>query len=67
MECRYLASLALGRLGAVDPGRIGLSLTCNTSADRHYTQFVFVDSGDQVLKVICKFKKSLQKMLLKCL
>ncbi|KAL4003694.1 FAT domain family protein [Acanthocheilonema viteae] len=46
-ECRYLASLALGCLGAVDPGRIGLSLMRNTNADRHNARFVFVDSGKQ--------------------
>uniref|UniRef100_A0A915PRR5 Serine/threonine-protein kinase ATR n=1 Tax=Setaria digitata TaxID=48799 RepID=A0A915PRR5_9BILA len=46
-ECRYLASLALGCLGAVDPGRIGLSLTSNANGDRHSARFVFVDSGEQ--------------------
>uniref|UniRef100_A0AAF5Q436 Serine/threonine-protein kinase ATR n=8 Tax=Wuchereria bancrofti TaxID=6293 RepID=A0AAF5Q436_WUCBA len=48
-ECRYLASLALGCLGAVDPGRIGLSLACstNTNVDQHNARFVFVDSGEQ--------------------
>lgn len=51
MECRYLASLALGSLGAIDPGRIGLSLARNINGDHHNVRFVFVDSGEKVLKV----------------
>ncbi|CAG9534937.1 unnamed protein product [Cercopithifilaria johnstoni] len=44
-ECRYLASLALGCLGAVDPGR--LLLTRNTNVDGNNARFIFVDSGEQ--------------------
>ncbi|VDK68004.1 unnamed protein product [Onchocerca ochengi] len=47
VECRYLASLALGSLGAIDPGRIGLSLARNINGDHHNVRFVFVDSGEK--------------------
>ncbi|VDO53874.1 unnamed protein product [Onchocerca flexuosa] len=47
VECRYLASLALGSLGAIDPGRIGLSLARSNNGDQHNVRFVFVDSGEQ--------------------
>lgn len=48
VECRRLASLALGRLGALDPGRIGSSLALDKNGDHRYAGSVFVDSGEQV-------------------
>ncbi|VDK38224.1 unnamed protein product, partial [Gongylonema pulchrum] len=46
-ECRRLAALVIGCLGAVDPGRIGLSLALgpNGGAHRNDDEFVFVNAG----------------------
>lgn len=46
-ECRRLASLAFGRMGAVDPGRIGLSSSSGLRhIDRRSKEIIFVDAGD---------------------
>uniref|UniRef100_A0A0N5AZ30 Serine/threonine-protein kinase ATR n=1 Tax=Syphacia muris TaxID=451379 RepID=A0A0N5AZ30_9BILA len=45
VECRNLACLILGRLSAIDPGRIGLSVTETGHVDRRSQALVFVDSG----------------------
>ncbi|VDN03079.1 unnamed protein product [Thelazia callipaeda] len=42
-KCRYLSSLALGCLGAVDPGRIGLSFARDVSSLRSDVHLIFVD------------------------
>ncbi|KHN71426.1 hypothetical protein Tcan_02277, partial [Toxocara canis] len=46
-ECRRLACLVFGRLGAIDPGRIGLSSSNSAlQIDRRSAEIVFVDGRD---------------------